>query len=85
MKKLLNSILIAFALTFALSFVAPQQATAKERQVVTMSTINNHTFFYVFTYFYACSGEYLGARADVYDSNGNLVGSYNYDEKNQRF
>ena len=84
MKNLFRSILLAFTLTFTLSFAVPQQVQACEKKKVTMATFGDNAYFLVFTYFYSCSGEYLGARADVYDSNGRLVGSYEYNEKNKR-
>ena len=79
-----RSIMLTLAFAFTLSFAVPQQSMAKERQVVAMATVNNQTIFCVFTYFYSCSGEYLGARADVYSSNGTYLGSYDYDEHNRR-
>ncbi len=80
MKKLINSVLLAFTLTFALSFVAPQQVSASPTEKRSVVVSKNQRFIYVITKFYTCDRQYLGGHVDIYYSDGTKVGGYDFDE-----
>ena len=84
MKKLISSVLLAFTLTFALSFAAPQQVSASPTEKRSMVVSKNKRFIYIITEFYTCDRQYLGGRVDIYYSDGTLVGGYDFDENGKR-
>ena len=85
MKKLINSVLLAFTLTFALSFVAPQQVSAGKTEKTIATVSKDRKNIYIFTLYYYCDGTYVGAHVDIYDSNGNKIGEVDYDQNDKRF